>query len=88
MAAKKVAALAQDLEKLEKYLEFAVSQRELKSTVTIKIVAGDDIVLDSNQLMFFDGLIGTLNASIYQTKNEIQNLMFPKKEDQPAREKE
>lgn len=85
MATKKVAALAQDLETLEKYLEEAKTQRELKNNVTIKVVAGDDIVLTTNHKMFYDGLIHTLETTIDQTKMEIRDLMFPIKGEGEAR---
>lgn len=80
MAAKTKVVMMQELEALEKYLEEAIAQRELKNNVTIKVVAGEDMVLTANQRLFYDGLIHTLETTIEQTKIEINNLMFPKKE--------
>jgi len=79
-ATKTVAVLALELEKLEKYLEEAVAQRDQGADVTIKVVASEDIILKENQPLFFDGLIKTLNTTIDQTKKQINDLMYPKME--------
>lgn len=79
MATKKYTDLAFSLEKLEKDRDLAIANRETKSTITIKTVAGEDIIIDRNHISFYDGLIATLNKSIDETKKEMTDLMFPTK---------
>ena len=74
---KTVKILGEALENLEKYRDEAITQREKDSIVTIKVVGSEDIVLNENQSLFFDGLIKTLNTTIDQTKKSIQELMYP-----------
>lgn len=77
IAKKTVKILGEALENLEKYRDEAITQRDKDSIVTIKVVGSDDIVLNDNQSLFFDGLIKTLNTTIDQTKQNIQGLMYP-----------
>lgn len=77
LAKKTVAVLGVELEKLEKYRDEAIAQRDKDSIVTVKVVGSEDIVLNDNQSLFFDGLISTLDTTINQTKKAINELMFP-----------
>jgi len=79
MAAKTVKILGEELEKLEKYRDEAIAQREQNPQVTIKGVGSGDIILDNNQQDFFNKLIDNLNLTIDQTKRNIQEIMFPTK---------
>lgn len=81
MAQKTVKTLATELEKLEQYKEEAFTQREAEpTTITIKVVGSQDIELTVNQKLFFDGLIQTIDTTITQTKQQINDIMFPKTE--------